>query len=50
MAVVRYLVAKGIDPKRVYAAGFSYYKPVASNRTAKGQARNRRVAIVVSPH
>jgi len=50
MAVVRHLVAKGIDPKRVYAAGFSYYKPVASNRTAKGQAQNRRVAIVVSPH
>ncbi|MEA3366507.1 MAG: OmpA family protein [Planctomycetota bacterium] len=50
MAVVRYLVAKGLDPKRTYAAGFSYYRPVASNRTAKGQAQNRRVAIVVSPH
>jgi len=50
MAVVRYLVAKGIDPKRIYAAGFSYYKPVASNKTAKGRKQNRRVAIVVSPH
>jgi chemotaxis protein MotB len=49
MAVVRYLVGKGIDPKRIYASGFSYYKPVASNATAKGQAQNRRVAIVVSP-
>ena len=50
MAVVRYLISKGIDPKRIYAAGFSYYRPVASNRTAAGRARNRRVAIVVSPH
>ncbi len=50
MAVVRYLVSKGIDPKRIYAAGFSYYKPVASNKTAEGRARNRRVAIVVSPY
>ena len=49
MAVVRYLVAKGLDPKRIYAAGFSYYKPVASNKTAKGRKQNRRVAIVVSP-
>jgi len=50
MAVVRYLISKGIDPKRIYAAGFSYYRPVASNRTVAGRARNRRVAIVVSPH
>jgi len=50
MAVVRYLVSKGIDPKRIYASGFSYYKPVASNQTAAGRARNRRVAIVVSPY
>jgi chemotaxis protein MotB len=50
MAVVRYLVSKGIDPKRIYASGFSYYKPIGSNQTASGRARNRRVAIVVSPY
>lgn len=49
MAVVRYLVSKGVDPKRVYAAGFSYYKPVASNGTVAGRAKNRRVVIVASP-
>jgi len=49
MAVLRYLVTKGIDTKRIYAAGFSYYKPVASNSTTSGRAKNRRVAIVVSP-
>ncbi len=49
MAVLRYLVSKGISPKRIYAAGCSYYKPVASNASASGRAKNRRVAIVVSP-
>jgi len=49
MAVLRYLVSKGIDPKRIYAAGYSYYKPMGSNSTASGRAKNRRVAIVVSP-
>ena len=50
MAVVRYLTSKSIDPKRIYASGFSYYKPVGSNATAAGRIRNRRVAIVVSPY
>ncbi|MBL7140350.1 MAG: OmpA family protein [Planctomycetes bacterium] len=50
MAVVRYLTSKGIDAKRIYASGFSYYKPVASNQTDAGRSRNRRVAIVVSPY
>lgn len=49
MAVLRYLVSKGISPKRIYAAGYSYYKPVASNASTSGRAKNRRVAIVVSP-
>jgi chemotaxis protein MotB len=49
MEVVRYMVSKGVDPKRVYAAGFSFYKPVASNDTAAGRAKNRRVVIVVYP-
>ena len=49
MAVLRHLVQKGVDPKRVYAAGYSYYKPVASNSTPAGRAKNRRVAIVVAP-
>jgi flagellar motor protein MotB len=49
MAVVRYLIQKGVTPERVYAAGFSYYRPVASNTSAPGQAKNRRVEIVVWP-
>jgi chemotaxis protein MotB len=49
MEVLRYMTSKGIDPKRVYAAGFSFYKPVASNDTPAGRAKNRRVVIVVYP-
>ena len=49
MAVLRYLTSKGVDSKRIYAAGYSVNKPVASNSSAAGRAKNRRVAIVVSP-
>ena len=49
MEVVRYMTSKGIDAKRVYAAGFGPYKPVATNDTAAGRAKNRRVVIVVYP-
>ena len=49
MTVLRYMVSKGIDSKRAYAAGFSFCKPVASNDTAAGRAKNRRVVIVVYP-
>ena len=38
-----------VDPKRMTAAGRSYYMPVASNDTAEGRARNRRTRIVVLP-
>jgi chemotaxis protein MotB len=49
MSVVRYLVSKGVSANRVYAAGYSFYKPVASNDTAAGRAKNRRVVMVVYP-
>jgi outer membrane protein OmpA-like peptidoglycan-associated protein len=41
-AVRDYLVAKGISPDRLEAIGFGPTKPVASNKTAKGKAQNRR--------
>ena len=41
-AVRDYLVAKGISPDRLEAVGFGPTKPIASNKTAKGKARNRR--------
>ncbi|NOZ86831.1 MAG: OmpA family protein [Deltaproteobacteria bacterium] len=42
-AVRDYLVEKGIDPERLKAVGFGESQPIASNRTRKGKAMNRRV-------
>lgn len=37
----------GIDPANLSAAGYAEYHPVASNSTAEGRARNRRVDIIL---
>ncbi len=49
LSVLRYLVEKGVDAKRISATGYAYHRPVASNATAVGRAKNRRVELVVSP-
>ncbi|KAA1246118.1 OmpA family protein [Aquimarina sp. RZ0] len=38
-----------VDPKRMTAAGRSYYVPVADNNSAANKAKNRRTRIVVLP-
>jgi len=48
-SVVRYLVAHGVEAKRLRAAGYGYDKPIASNETALGRARNRRVEFTILP-
>lgn len=48
LSVVHYLIDScGISAKRIHPAGYSMYHPVASNDTAAGRARNRRVEIVI---
>ena len=47
LTVVRYLIERGIDEKRIRAVGCGAAIPIASNATASGKARNRRVEIVV---
>jgi len=42
-AVTRYLIKKGLNPKKIVAAGCGEHRPVASNATKSGMARNRRV-------
>ncbi len=46
-AVKDYLVKKGIAASRLSAVGFGETKPVASNKTSKGRALNRRVELIV---
>jgi len=50
LAAVHFLTEKaGVDPRRVGAAGYGEYRPIADNATAEGRARNRRIAITVLP-
>jgi len=47
LSVARYLADHGIPEKQVQASGCGPFRPVASNSTAAGKAKNRRVEIVV---
>jgi OmpA-OmpF porin, OOP family len=42
-AVLEYLVSKGIDRKRLRSQGFGFERPIATNKTPLGRAKNRRV-------
>jgi chemotaxis protein MotB len=46
--VVRYLAAKGVPMGTMSAQGFGESRPVASNDTPEGRAKNRRVEIVIT--
>ncbi len=44
-----FLEEDNIMPERLSAAGYAQYHPVATNLTAEGRSRNRRVDIIVLP-
>ena len=49
-SVVRFLQEKGtIEPERLTASGFSFYKPVDTNETDEGRKQNRRIEIILIP-
>jgi OOP family OmpA-OmpF porin len=48
LAVCKWLVANGIDCKRLLPVGFGATKPVAANDTPDGKAQNRRIDFVMA--
>jgi chemotaxis protein MotB len=45
--VVRFLISRGVLASRLGAVGYADLHPIASNATAAGRAKNRRVEIVL---
>ncbi len=43
--VVKYLIAKGIPPQRLVAAGFGEFQPIDPEKTEEAYARNRRIEL-----
>lgn len=50
LSVVRLLVDRGVPPANLSGAGYGEHQPVASNETAEGRRRNRRIEIVMLPN
>ena len=49
-SIIHYFIKPGkFDAKRLSSAGYGSQRPVTSNRTKQGKARNRRVEIVIIP-
>ena len=46
-SVMNYLIDKGVDAARLNAIGYGPDRPIDTNDTAEGRARNRRVEFVV---
>jgi chemotaxis protein MotB len=47
-AVMQYLISQGLKPNLVSAQGYGDTNPVASNDTAQGRAKNRRVELTLA--
>ncbi len=43
ISVVEYLISKGVEPKRLMAAGFGEYQPIDPRDTAEAYSKNRRI-------
>ena len=45
-SVADYIISKGVDSERVSTQGFGFSRPIASNDTSEGRAKNRRTELV----
>ncbi len=48
-AVAGILVKYGISPERISVTGYGDTRPIASNETDEGRAKNRRVEVKLIP-
>ena len=48
--VVDFMMASGLEPKRLSAAGYADQSPVAPNDTPENKAKNRRIEITLVPN
>lgn len=46
-AILRYLADEGVSPSRLRAVGFGDTRPLASNDSQEGRAKNRRVEVII---
>ncbi len=46
-SVVHLLSSEGIEPVRLSAVGYGEFRPIASNITALGRSKNRRINIII---
>lgn len=50
-AVARFFqIEVGIQPERLSARGYSFYRPVGPNKTEEGRHQNRRIEIILGPY
>jgi len=49
LSVLKLLIADGVPPKGLSAAGYGEFDPIAPNDTAEGRAKNRRIEITLQP-
>jgi chemotaxis protein MotB len=45
IAVVKYLISKGVAPERLVAAGFAQFDPIAPGNTEEDYRKNRRIEL-----
>jgi chemotaxis protein MotB len=45
IAVVQYLISKGVPPQRLVAAGFGEFQPIDPGNTEEAYSRNRRIEL-----
>jgi OOP family OmpA-OmpF porin len=46
-SVKQYLVNQGTNPSKIEAVGYGQDQPIASNKTAAGRQKNRRVEFTI---